>query len=124
MPDKIRVFLSKKYLDWAETLPKFNGSFVMNLQHIREHQRSRSEDEFKRSRPPEGTEIEHLYFRLIEIFHIEEFDKLLEGLIRLFPGLQDDCRNKDFSGDFRTNRLFLKIPNGSSSFDGLNHFHE
>ncbi len=73
----------------------------MNLQHIREHQRSRSEDEFKRSRPPEGTKIEHLYFRLIEIFHIEEFDKLLEGLIRLFPGLQDDYRNKDFSSDFR-----------------------
>jgi hypothetical protein len=33
--DKIRVFLSGKYLDWAETLPKFNGSFVMKLQHIR-----------------------------------------------------------------------------------------
>jgi len=101
VPDKIRVFLSEKYLDCAESLPKFNGSFVKNLQHIREYQQIWSEDEFKRSRPPERTKIEYLYFRLIEIFHIEEFDKLLEGLMRLFPGLQDDCRKRDFSSDFR-----------------------
>jgi hypothetical protein len=99
--DKIRVLISNKYLDWAEHLPKFNGSFVMNLQDIREDQRSRAEKEFRRSRPPEGTKIEYLYFRLIEIFHIEEFDKLLEGLIRLFPGLQDNSRNRDFLTDFR-----------------------
>lgn len=101
VPDNIRLFLSSKYLDWAETLPKFNSGFIHRLQNIREHQRRVSEKEYERSRPPKGVELLFLYFRLIEIFHVEEFDKLQEGLIRLLPSLQDDFINKEFPTKFK-----------------------
>lgn len=101
IPDNIRVFLSSKYLNWAENLPEFGGSFIAFLQHIRKDKRRQSEDEHKRSRSPEGTEIEYLYFRLIEMFHFEEFRKVEEGLIRLFPGLQGNkIKNENFSTFF------------------------
>lgn len=89
IPDNIRVFLSRKYLDWAESLPKSGSGFIAELQEIRDVQRRRSKKKYKRSRPPEGTEIEYLYFRLIEMFHIEKFDNLQDGLLRLFPEIQD-----------------------------------
>ncbi|TVL99484.1 MAG: hypothetical protein CV087_17705 [Candidatus Brocadia sp. WS118] len=101
VPDNIRLFLSSKYLDWAETLPKFNSGFIHELQIIREHQRRESKKEYERSRPPKGVEFLFLYFRLIEIFHIEEFDNFQKGLIRLLPGLQDDFYNRNFQTEFR-----------------------
>ncbi len=101
VPDNIRLFLSSKYLDWAENLPKFNSGFIHRLQIIREHQRRESEKEYERSRPPKGVEFLFLYFRLIEIFHVEEFDNFQNGLIRLLPGLQDDFYNRNFPTEFR-----------------------
>jgi len=101
IPDKVRVFFSKKYLDWAEKLPRFGGGTISWLQEIREYQRRDSEDTYKRTRPPQGTEIEFLYFRLVEMFHIEEFTELREGLLRLLPGLEDSFRTTDFLAGFR-----------------------
>ena len=101
VPDNVRLFLSSKYLDWAETLPKFNSGFIHRLQIIREHQRRESEKKYERSRPPKGVEFLFLYFRLIEIFHVEDFDNLQKGLIMLLPGLQDDFYNRNFPTEFR-----------------------
>lgn len=99
--DDIRVYLSRKYLDWAEKLPQSQWGAVKRLNDIREHQRRVSENEYKGSRIPQGIEIDYLYFRLIEMFHVEEFDNLQKCLIELLPELQDDYQNKDFSAQFR-----------------------
>lgn len=101
IPNKFHVLLSKKYLDWAEILPKFGGGFIHELQVIREHQRRASDKLYNVTKPPEGTELKYQSFRMIEIFHIEEFDKLHDGLLRLFPELQGDVLNQDFSTSFK-----------------------
>jgi len=92
IPEKLRNTLGRKYLDWAEKLPKFGGGVIAMLQQTREDQRKQSEDAYTRSRPPQNTEIEYLYFRLIEMFHIEDCDQLMEGLLHLFPSLNEDWR--------------------------------
>jgi len=97
---KIRTNLGKKYLDWAETLPKFGRGTIASLQEIRERQRKHSEDAFQRSRPSSEMEVEYLYFRLFEVFHIEDTDRLLKGLVALFPDLNEDFSGRNFSADF------------------------
>jgi hypothetical protein len=57
---------------------------------MRKRQREHSEAAYQQSRPPQGTEVEWLYFRLIEVFHIEDYDELMEGIGRLFPEMDDD----------------------------------
>ena len=100
IPDKFSIFLSRKYLDWAECLPRFRGNFIASLQITREHQRKVSEEDFKKSRPPEGTELDFICFRLTEVFHIEEFDKLQNGILNLFPDLESSHSHKDFVDKF------------------------
>lgn len=100
-PDKIRVFLSRKYLDWAIKFPKIGTKFIPEIKEIYSHLIKTSEEEYERSRPPNGTEIVYLYFRLMELFHIEEFKSLQEGLIKLFPGIESSYRREDFSTSFR-----------------------
>jgi hypothetical protein len=99
--DDIRVYLSRKYLDCAENLPQSRWGVVQRLKDIREHQRRVSENEYKESRIPQGMEIDYLYFRLIEMFHVEEFDNLQKCLIELLPELEDNYRNRHFSTQFR-----------------------
>lgn len=102
IPDKFRLALGRKYLDWAEKLsPKFSIGVIPILQMIRERQRGQSKDAYNQSRPPQGTKLEYLSFRLIEMFHIEELDQLVEGTLHLFPELDDELRHKTFSADFR-----------------------
>jgi hypothetical protein len=77
IPDKIRSTLGRKYLDWAEVLPKSNKGAIALLQITRRHQKKRSKRAYERSRPPQGSELEYLGFRLIEMFHIEDSEQLL-----------------------------------------------
>ncbi|MFA5350204.1 MAG: hypothetical protein WC357_02600 [Candidatus Omnitrophota bacterium] len=101
IPYKFRTLLSKKYLDFAEILPKFGGSFIATLQRIREHQRIESERDYKESRAPTGVQVEYYGLRLIEIFHIEEFGKLQNGILQLFPGTERNYMNRESLGTFR-----------------------
>jgi len=97
----MRVFLANKYLDWAEKLPQFGGGIIATLESIRKSQRRWSEEAFGKSRHPQGTEIEFLYFRMVEMFHIEDFEGLKESMIQLIPALEGEYWNKDFSDDFK-----------------------
>ena len=99
--DEFRAKLGKKHLDLAENPPKYGGKLFAHLQSIRRRQRERSERTYQQSRPPKGGEIEYLYFRLIEIFHTEDSERLLDGLLRLFPKLDDDFSQKDFADNFQ-----------------------
>jgi len=82
----LRARFGAKYLDLAETLPKFNGGRIHSLQSIRELQRADAQKQFERSRPMEGVSVRFDRLLLIELFPIEDYDDLEQQLRRLFPG--------------------------------------
>jgi hypothetical protein len=85
--DEFRLKVSRKYLDWAEVLPKFGGGPIAALQRIREHQRKDSKRAHEFTRPPEGTTCLLMYFRLFEIFQLEDFEQFQKALLRFMPEL-------------------------------------
>ncbi|MEA3374788.1 MAG: hypothetical protein U9R72_01085, partial [Chloroflexota bacterium] len=93
VPDRLRVLVSKKLLDLAEALPRFRKGALARLQLTREHQRKSAQRTYERTRPPEGTELKLLYFRLIEVFHIEHRNRLRKRMLRAFPELQKRPRS-------------------------------
>lgn len=52
---------------------------------IRQHQREDAQQVYDRTRPPEGTKIIASYFRLFELFQIEEYEQFYKSLIRFIP---------------------------------------
>jgi hypothetical protein len=74
---------------------------VSSLQSTRRHQRRSAESVYNMTRPPEGTEIEYLFFRLFEMFHIEDFERLKNNLLKLLPGLHSDFPHANFKTDFQ-----------------------
>lgn len=150
IPERFRLWLSDKILNWAERRPsrplfpvisaarfgvlrrlpkqqsrsrrtkrylrrfflglspvrsirKFATEYRQTIQSLkitRKYQRIASDRVFEMSRPPTGTSIEYLFLRLIEMFHVEDFSNLKEGLIRLLPGLQGELPMEDFRSQF------------------------
>lgn len=99
--ENLQNAIGNKCLDWAEKLPKFGGGTIASLQYLREHQRRISEEAYKRTRPPAGTDIEYRYCRIFEVFHSEDFEKLEAGLLKLFPSLEDQFKHRNFLADLR-----------------------
>jgi hypothetical protein len=73
-------------LAWAAALPRFRGGPIGQLQDIVERNRSDALNAQKQSRPPDGARIEFRHFRLIELFSIEDFDRMSGGLRTVFSG--------------------------------------
>jgi hypothetical protein len=92
--------LSKIFLDLVEILPNFGNETLITTQGIRKRQREEADRTYKQSRPPNNIAIDFLYFRLFELFHVEDFERLKDGLIRLFPGLNDNLSG-NFSVEFK-----------------------
>ncbi len=86
---KPKLFLGKKYLDWAEKLPKFQGGIIRSLQVRREYQRKCSERCYVSSRAPEGTDIKYKELVLIDTFELEDVVHLIAGLKKLFPNIKN-----------------------------------
>ena len=97
-----REQVSRLYLDLAGQLPKFNKGPIRSLQRIQETNDRQAEDWQKKTKPPEGCELEFLHLRLIELFNIEEFEKLRRGLLKLFPALENQTGEGDFLESFRS----------------------
>lgn len=81
---RIKLWLAKKYLDWAEQLPKFQGGPIHRLQLIRSYQRARSQQSFDISRPPAGMRVAYKQLVLVELFELEDIEGLTKGLQQLF----------------------------------------
>lgn len=81
----IRQYLSKKYLDWAEALPKFQGGFIKKLQTIREHQRKTSNIVFKRRKKPDNVILIMKKIRIVIAFQLEQFQLIQKIVRKLFP---------------------------------------
>ena len=96
IPKKYQARLSKVYLDCAEMLPRFGGGPISTLQLHREHQREDAEDTYQRTRLPEGIKVQYLFFRLFELFQIEDFEQL-QKLLGIFPPRDIDSENDNLS---------------------------
>lgn len=97
IPDEIRLKLAKKYLDWAEALPQFQGGTIAWLQKIRKHQRKLSEDFCNKYKISEKITIKYVSFSLVELFFVEDVKKLKSNLLRLFPNLDSVIEEESFS---------------------------
>ncbi len=99
IPNRLREELANIYLKGAEILPHSSGRTISTLQTIRKYQQRDAEKTFEKTRPPEGFSFEYLYFRLFELFPIEQIDQLRTAIIETFPNLDDKVSNKAFSED-------------------------
>jgi hypothetical protein len=85
-----RCLLSKQYLDFAESLPSFNGGLIAKLQEIRKSQRENSQYFFNEINSSQNREINLSRIHLIEVFNVEDFDELKIQIKNIFPDLSNN----------------------------------
>ncbi len=110
----IRELLSKKFLDWAEVLPKFQGGPIHKLQSIRERQRKWSGQIFQKRIKPDNASITLTQIRIVITFQLEEFGLVQRAVGKLFPNNEKvsefikDLKKKESSiHDFSWNNIGL-----------------
>jgi hypothetical protein len=94
--NSIREVVSKKYLDWAEALPRFQSGPIHELQRIREDQRSISDRRNQNRSKPEDASITLNQIRIIITFQFEDFNLVRRAVGKLFP-------NSDKASEFVKN---------------------
>lgn len=80
----MRARASKMYLDLAEKCPGLKMKTIEWLKTIRKHQRKWAEESHKKACPPAGSKLKLLYFRMFEVFQLEDFDLAWSGIKELF----------------------------------------
>ncbi|MBM3703137.1 MAG: hypothetical protein FJW63_09190 [Actinobacteria bacterium] len=87
---------------------------LKTFRRIKEEQEKDSQNTYKRTRFPANLLFNFLYFRLFDIFYIENVDNLLKGLKKLFPD-----KNDSFFIEYNSEN-FIKNSTGISSGEWLN----
>lgn len=105
LSEKVKARISKTILDIAEALPTFNGGIIHMFQVIRDQQRKGAERACNRSKLPEGYQIEFSSIRLIDFYLVEDLDKLLINLKRVFPDINKSLRNTLLTLKERSERI-------------------
>src|SRR6266478_617560 len=103
---RFKESLARVYLDFCEILPRFRGSAIASLQRIRESQRKDAADAETAAKRPDGADIVYDHLILIELFPIEDYDRMERGLRRLFP---PDSFGSDPIADFKKTALQLSL---------------
>jgi hypothetical protein len=85
------------------------GHIFETLRGLKREQDRESTDTFTKTRPPEGVEIEYPYFRLFDIFQIEDANKLLKGLRKLFPYFNDPFIEGHYNENFIRNATGMTV---------------
>jgi hypothetical protein len=109
LPDQYQIKLGQKYLELAQKFPRIKWGPFESLRVIRHFQTTGSEDAYARSRAPEGAALEFSHFRLLEVFHLESFPQLYDGLVKLLPGLIDHPMSRNFSSEFDLESRSLRM---------------
>lgn len=78
--EKISVF----YLNVASKVPKFQGGWIARMQDIRQRQIEEAREYFDKSKRPEDNDLSLHSIYLFEIFFLENFAKLEEGLDKIY----------------------------------------
>lgn len=93
-PERVQFKLGDAWLNLAVQWPRIPNS--IDLRRIRKSLRRQARRDYRNSRPPQGIELQYLFFRMTELFHINELEKFQSGLERLFPDLRDVSYYQDF----------------------------
>jgi hypothetical protein len=109
-----RSLIAQIYIEWGNKFTFIKGEEMDELRRIKKSQDEDSQNNFQRTRPPEGTDIEYIYFRIFDIFQIEDTDSLINGLKKLFPKFDDPF----FRGDYH--EKFIRNATGISVGEWLN----
>lgn len=80
-----KEIISRKILDWAEVLPKFQGGFINELQSIREHQKKWSSRRFQNRIKPDNSSLTLKEIRFVVSFQLEQFFLIQRIISKLFP---------------------------------------
>jgi hypothetical protein len=94
VPERVQFKLGDVWLNLATRWPRLPNS--TRLRWIRKSIRRQARRDYRNSRPPQGIELQYLFFRMTELFHVNELEKLQSGLERLFPDLRDVSYYQDF----------------------------
>nr|AUN36877.1 hypothetical protein [uncultured bacterium] len=97
LKDRFYVWASNWSLDWLEKLPKFEGGGIADRQHVRKRQREEAKKAQEHTKQPKDTSVDFLFFRLIEVFHIEDVARLRRGVKKLLPFVDSIFWHSDFS---------------------------
>jgi len=73
---------------------------IHSLQRYRELGRKDAEATFLKTRPLEGSSLNFLSIRMIEVFQLEQQEKLYDGLEKLFPELDGNNHQQTFKEYF------------------------
>jgi hypothetical protein len=73
---------------WLKKRPAYSRLSV--LWEEREYHLEDADKDLRDTRPPEGVEFELKSIRLMELFPIEDLERLQEGVLKLFPGIEND----------------------------------
>ena len=98
--DYLQAKFSPRYLEWAERFAWINWGPVKTLRVISKNLKIESENAYSRSRAPNGVTLTYHGFRLFEMFHLESFEPLYKGLVRLLPSLVEHPLHRTFTSDF------------------------
>jgi len=83
---KIREYVSRKALDIAETLPKFQRGRIYHMQLIREHERKLADKLFENAKQPSDASIRLRSVTLVFCYEFEQFSSVHKAIKRAFPG--------------------------------------
>lgn len=81
-------------------MPKSSNRSIKFLQSTSQTVKRRASKNQDKTRPPTGCDIEFLFFRLIEIFPVEDFNEFQDGLKKLFPTITERKGTKDLFSTF------------------------
>lgn len=84
--ERIREYVSRKALDVAEILPKFQGGRIYQMQLIREHERKLATELFEDSKQPSDAFIMLRSVTLVFCYEFEQFASVHKAIKRAFPG--------------------------------------
>lgn len=85
MKRKTRLRISNMYMDVAARLPVSKAHWISGLQSQAKQRSQKHTWAPPRTVKPNNAELLILFFRFVEIFHIEDFEDLKKGLLKLFP---------------------------------------
>lgn len=98
-----RAKLAQAYIEWGNKFHFLRGDAIDELRRIKKKQDMDSQDTFLSTRPPDGNDIEYIYFRLFDIFQTEDTDYLIKGLRKLFPNFDNPFLHGDYHEKFIRN---------------------
>lgn len=87
---KRKVWLANKYIKWVNKFTFLKGDGINTIRRLEKKNKSKAEELYEKTRPPKDNTIDYLYFRLFDVFQIEDFENLIQGIKRLFPDFEDD----------------------------------